>query len=331
MTERNLVSIIMPVRNSSDFLPACLNSILEQTEQDWELLAIDDNSSDNSAGILQSFSERESRIKVFCNQESGIIPALQSAYSHSRGNFITRMDSDDLMPPTKLETLKNKLLEAGLGHIATGLVEYFSGDVLGEGYRKYAEWLNQLSKEGRNFSEIYKECVIPSPCWMLYRSDFERCGAFNSPLYPEDYDLCFRFYGQKLKVLPAASTVLHLWRDYAARTSRTDPRYANNNFLNIKISYFLKLDYIPGKTLLLWGAGKKGKDIAKLLIEQNIDFTWITNNRNKVGLKIYGKSLTDQSSFVTDKRQQCIIAIANEVEQQEVRFIAGEMAVYCFC
>jgi len=51
-----------------------------------------------------------------------------------------------------------------------------------------------LTAKGNNFQEIYKECVIPSPCWMIYRTDMDKCQAFLPNRYPEDYDLCFRFY-----------------------------------------------------------------------------------------------------------------------------------------
>ena len=83
--------------------------------------------------------------------------------------------------------------------MATGLVKYFSETTLGDGYQKYEQWLNQLTLENRNFEDIYKECVIPSPAWMCHRDDLDNCGGFAQQQYPEDYDLCFRFYKNKLK------------------------------------------------------------------------------------------------------------------------------------
>ena len=81
------------------------------------------------------------------------------------------MDSDDIMTPNKLEVLHNTLTYNGEGHLAIGQVKYISHTIVSEGYLAYENWLNALTAEGTNYSAIYKECVIPSPCWMVYRSD----------------------------------------------------------------------------------------------------------------------------------------------------------------
>ena len=144
--------------------------------------------------------------------------------------------------------------------------------------------------KGANFQDLYKECVIPSPCWMVYRTDLEKCAAFRPNRYPEDYDLCFRFYENGLKIIPN-DQVLHQWRDYPNRTSRTDKNYADNRFLAIKVHYFLKLEMDKTRPLVIWGAGRKGKLIARQLIEYKIDFQWVCNNERKIGRDIYGQIL----------------------------------------
>ena len=93
---------------------------------------------------------------------------------------------------------------------------------------------------------------------MVYKTDFDRCGGFTPNTYPEDYDLAFRFYKQGLKCIPS-NEVLHHWRDYAVRTSRVDAHYAENSFLELKVNYFLELSHDKEKTIIIWGAGAKGK------------------------------------------------------------------------
>ena len=134
--------------------------------------------------------------------------------------------------------LLNSLQNLGRGHVAIGKVRYFSETGIANGYKRYEKWLNSLTIKGTNFDEIYKECVIPSPCWMVYREDLDRCKAFSSNVYPEDYDLAFRFYMQGLKPIKC-NEILHYWRDYPSRTSRTDNHYSDNTFLDIKSNYFL--------------------------------------------------------------------------------------------
>lgn len=315
--QQPLVSILIPFKNTVGFLPECLESILAQSYENWEVLAVNDHSEDSSKSILEKFSLRDSRIKVFENNGLGIIPALRKAYSESKGELITRMDSDDVMTPNKLKVMIDSLLTFGKGHLAIGKVKYFSDRGISDGYERYEKWLNRLTENGTNYSEIYKECVIPSPCWMAYRQDFDICWAFEPGRYPEDYDLTFRFYEIGLKCIPC-NQVLHHWRDYDTRTSRTSQHYAQNYFLDIKLHYFLKLDFDKNRSLAVWGAGSKGKTIAKKLIEQNIEFYWLCDNPKKIGKKIYGEEMLHFSKLNELKNPQSIITVANEEAQKMI-------------
>lgn len=316
--KRNLISILLPVRNAEKFLPACVESMLTQTEINWELIAINDHSTDKSFEILSLFSKKyPEQINVYHNQGKGIIPALELAYTKCQGEYITRMDADDLMEKDKLSSLKSILMENGRGHVATGLVKYFSDTQLGEGYKRYEEWLNALSSKQKNYEDIYKECVIPSPAWMCHRDDFEKCGAFEVQQYPEDYDLCFRFYQNNLKVV-AVQKVIHFWRDYSNRTSRTDPNYANQHYFDLKLPYFLALDHDKKRPLVIWGAGKKGKQLAKKLIDQKIDFHWVSNNERKNGKTIYDKLVQHFDKITQLQNPQIIISVASPEGQKEI-------------
>ena len=308
----------MPVKNTAQFLEQCLDSILNQTYSNWELLAVDDGSRDSSLSILKSYSEKDSRVKVFTNKGKGIIEALRLAYSKSSGELITRMDSDDIMTEDKLEVLSANLINKGKGNIAVGLVRYFSDNSLGEGFKKYESWLNDLITKGSCFDEIYKECVIPSPCWMVYRDDFEKCEALRPNRYPEDYDLTFRFYINGLKLI-ACNKVLHHWRDYATRTSRTDDNYADNTFIAIKADYFISQEYDKTKHLVVWGAGGKGKALAQILIKQNIDFSWICDNPKKIGKHIYDKKMLAFSELEKIENTQSIVTVANPKAQEQIK------------
>ncbi len=313
-----MVSILIPFKNTALFLQECLESVLHQTYQDWEILAVDDHSEDNSGHIISSYSQKDRRIKLFRNQGNGIIPALRTAYHHASGDFITRMDSDDIMKPNRLEVMYGSLQDYGKGHLAVGQVQYFSKEGISDGYWKYQQWLNHLTALGDNYAEIYKECVIPSPCWMVAKEDLEKCGAFRPNRYPEDYDLAFRFYEKKLSIIPC-QRVLHLWRDYPERTSRNHEHYAQNYFLDIKLHYFLKLDFDPARPLVIWGAGFKGKAIAKRLIQKRIDFIWLCDNPNKIDKRIYGKTMFHFSKMEELDLPQSIITVANSESQEEIR------------
>ena len=318
------VSIIIPFKNTAHYLPECLDSIVNQSYTDWEVLAVNDNSTDESYELLTSYSNKDERIKVFQNKGSGIIPALQTGYAKSNGAFVTRMDSDDIMRPNRLEVMVNSLHETGPGYIAVGQVKYFSDRGISNGYERYEEWLNGLTSTGNNFDEIYKECVIPSPCWMVHREDFEKCEGFKPQRYPEDYDLTFRFYEQGFKIIPC-DPVLHMWRDYDTRTSRTHEHYAQNYFLDITLHYFLKLNHDRTRPLVVWGAGFKGKKIAKGLKKQGLEFVWLCDNPKKIGKSIYGKELVHFEALQNLNNPQSIITVANENAQKEIRRYFSEL------
>lgn len=316
--QKPLISILTPFKNTENYLTECLGSILLQSYKNWELLIIDDGSSDDSYSIVENYAKSDSRIKLTKNDGSGIIDALKLAFKQSKGDYITRMDSDDVMSPDKLEVLLNKLLSYGRHHLAVGLVNYFSEEGISDGYERYENWLNELTLKGNNYSEIYKECVIPSPCWMIHRDDLIDCGAFNPNRYPEDYDLTFRFYKNNMKCIPC-SKVLHHWRDYSSRTSRTHEHYAQNYFLDLKLYYFLELNFDQTRILTLWGAGFKGKRIAKMLKKRNIPFVWICNNPKKIGKHIYDIELHNFSYLSELKNPQSIVTVANERSQERIR------------
>ena len=98
----NLVSIIMPSYNSSKFIEKSINSVLNQTYQNWELIIVDDNSKDNSLEIIKSF--KDSRIKSFHNGRNlGAARSRNRAIKKAKGRYIAFLDSDDLWKEDKLE------------------------------------------------------------------------------------------------------------------------------------------------------------------------------------------------------------------------------------
>ncbi|UTW68202.1 glycosyltransferase family 2 protein [bacterium SCSIO 12643] len=295
-----------------------LDSVISQTYSNWEILLVDDHSSDNSFQIVSEYCKRDSRVKLFKNSGQGIISGLRTAYSHAKGTYVTRMDSDDIMESQKLEVLLNSLIRNGRGHIAIGQVQYFSEQGVGPGYKSYEDWLNRLTAKGENYLELYKECVIPSPCWMMHIADFDICGGFNADLYPEDYDLVFRFYKHDMRCIPC-DQVLHQWRDYSSRTSRTHVNYADHTFIDLKLQYFLELHLDLNKSLVVWGAGKKGKRIANTLVEKNIAFTWVCDNPKKIGKQIYGQHLMHVNVLEDMNNAQNIVTVANPMAQREIK------------
>lgn len=314
-----LVSVIMATKDTEPYLPACLDSILAQTYPNWELIAVNDHSSDRTPEILKSYSMKDSRIRVFHSDRPRLIPTLQEGYRHVRGTLINRMDSDDKMPADKLEVLVKEWQKHGKGTVIAGGTKHFvdEGEV-GGGFLRYEQWLNDVARRSAHYEEIYKECVIPSHSWLAHRDDFDAVGAFDSDIYPEDYDLTFRFYSQGLKIA-GIDKVLHHWRDRSNRISRTWDEYKDNRYFDLKVRNFYSLDRDMNRPLVLWGAGRNGKDMAKLLLTYERGFHWVCDNTNKIGKEVYGIRLAHFEDIATLDHSQIMIVVASPDGQKEIR------------
>jgi glycosyltransferase involved in cell wall biosynthesis len=319
MTNQPLVSIIMAVKDTEPYLPACLDSIINQTYKNWELVAVNDHSSDRTPEILGEYAQRDSRIKIFHSERHKLIPTLKEGYQHLNGELINRMDSDDIMPSDKIEVLVNEWLKYGKGTIIAGGTKHFvdEGEV-GGGFRRYEEWLNEVAKSSSHYREIYQECVIPSHCWIIHKEDLDKVGAFEPEIYPEDYDLCFRFYKEGLSVI-GIDKILHHWRDRSNRISRTWEEYKDNRYFDMKLRYFYELDRDLSRPLVVWGAGRNGKDFAKLILEREDQFCWVCDNERKIGKDVYGIIMEDFKVILDLDNPQILVVVASPEDQVVIR------------
>ena len=97
------ISVIVPVYNVEKFLPQCLDSILTQTYDNFELICVDDGSTDNSGKILDDYADKDKRIKVFHQQNKGLVGARNSGADAASGKYLYFVDSDDATHPQLLE------------------------------------------------------------------------------------------------------------------------------------------------------------------------------------------------------------------------------------
>ena len=102
-------SIIIPVYNVEPYLRECLDSVLQQTFSDWEVVCIDDGSTDGSAGILQEYASRDNRIKVISQPNGGLSAARNTGLDNAIGDYILFLDSDDWIEQNTLECIHSQL------------------------------------------------------------------------------------------------------------------------------------------------------------------------------------------------------------------------------
>lgn len=104
-------SVIVPVYNVEEYLPACIESVLSQTFSDFELILVDDGSPDRCGEICESFKERDNRIKVVHKPNGGLASARKAGIQIAKGDYVFNLDSDDLIENDTLEYAYNKITD----------------------------------------------------------------------------------------------------------------------------------------------------------------------------------------------------------------------------
>jgi len=207
------ISVIMPVFNVSAYIRQAMNSVLCQSFQDFEVIVVDDGSTDDTPLILSNFARSDSRVRVFSQRNSGIVAALNRAVSEARGEFLARMDGDDVCLPKRFERQVQFLSDR------PGV------DICGCWYETFSAERSQRSVLPQTHEEIVCELLYSNPIChpsvFLRRLALEASGLRyrDTHLYAEDYDLWVRAAHQlKFANLPE---VLFRLRSHAERTTNT--------------------------------------------------------------------------------------------------------------
>lgn len=310
------VSILLPFKNAAQWIEETIGSIQNQSSENWELIAVDDFSTDESLEIVRAFAETDTRIRVYVNSINGIIPALQLGLSIASGEFITRMDADDLMPADRLELMVDKMRSLPKRSIVTGKVEYFSDKPVSQGYLSYQNWLNERVEKSDHFHHIYRECVVASPNWLARTEEVRECKVFSELQYPEDYDMTFRWMKNGFTIHGVNETTL-LWREHPERTSRNSDVYDQDSFFKLKLNWFYELEITDSIAVL--GAGTKGKIVADYFVNRQLDFNWYDLNWKKYGAPIYGKPILNIEQL---EGKKLLIAIYPKKKKPLLDFLA---------
>lgn len=308
------ISIIIPFKNAAPWLEETISSIIAQDNVEWELICIDDHSTDNSNEVIERF--KDSKIRIVSNQGKGIIAALQLGLEMADGDFITRMDADDIMTDKRLISMHDTLADSQLKTVVTGKVKYFSTGELSEGFFKYEQWVNERIDKNDHYNHIYRECVVASPNWMVRKSDLIESGIFDKLEYPEDYDLVFHWFENNFKIKSLEEVTL-LWRDHPTRTSKNSETYNQQALFSLKINWFVKL-HAKDQSIGILGAGTKGKMTTEILKSNNQSFGWYDLNHNNFNSPVNGHLIQDYNLIHED---QLLISIYPKQRESLLKFI----------
>jgi glycosyltransferase involved in cell wall biosynthesis len=189
LTNKPLVSVILPVYNADRFLSLAIESILNQTYKNFELIAIDDGSRDNSLDILKKYAKKDKRIKIIHNQKNqNIANSLNKGIKIAKGQYIARMDADDQSLPNRIESQVKYLLKHQNIVILGGQCKTIdiNNKIIG---RKLFPVTNNRICEA-----LYYENPIQHPTVIFNKKLIPKNFSWYNPTLPpaEDYDLFFR-------------------------------------------------------------------------------------------------------------------------------------------
>ncbi|EID29604.1 glycosyltransferase, group 2 family protein [Streptococcus mitis SK575] len=204
--ENQLISIIVPVYNVEEYLKQCLDSILEQTFSDYEVILVNDGSTDNSGLICQEYAEKDSRIRYFEKENGGLSDARNYGIEQAQGEYLTFVDSDDFLDKMHLNVLYTALVSNNVDISIVNYANYQTSNAtfylhtFGEYYEKnYSseELLDNLAILERNdlsFSTIWGK---------LYKRSVFSFLRFPKGVIGEDVALIYKIYTQVDKIVYA--------------------------------------------------------------------------------------------------------------------------------
>lgn len=194
-----MISIGIPFYNAQQYLGYAIGSVLSQTYENWELILVNDGSTDNSLNIANMYAEKDSRIRVISDGRNKKLPyRLNQLIEESTGDFIARMDADDIMHPERLEK-QLEFLEENERYdlVSTGLISIDNYNRI-QGYRKVDHLYD-------GFSILKTSYAVVHPSVMARRSWFERNKYSEEYPRAEDFELWTRTINNKdfkMAVLP---------------------------------------------------------------------------------------------------------------------------------
>ena len=268
-----LVSVVLPVRNAAATIVRAVASVRAQTLPEWELIVVDDGSTDGTREILRELARAEPRIKLIVQVPAGVAAAANAGVAAAQGKFIARMDADDESHVERLAAQVD-FLEARENRdvgVVGSLVEFGGDRVASAGYALHVDWTNSLLTPEAIALNRFIESPLVNPSVMFRRELVARHGGWRDGDFPEDYELWLRWLdaGVRMAKVPR---VLLTWHDAPTRLTRTDARYGPEKFFEMKAEWSAREvgrivpnppserrveDNVPcPRKIFIWGAGR---------------------------------------------------------------------------
>lgn len=237
-------SVLLPTRNCVQSLDSSIESILTQSKSDFELIAVDGNSSDGTWERLQELQKMDPRIRLMKQQERGLVAALNEGIQAAKGTYIARADADDLCHPDRFKTQSEFLQE----HPEVVLLASDFETIYLDGHRE----LNSIPTEHSALLRLlFKRNCIMHGSVMIRREGLLAVGGYSQAAQTsEDYELWFRL--ASVGRLASIPKVLSYYRITPGQLSTKDIRLRARNDFMMRLRVLMK-GIVPVHYILLLG------------------------------------------------------------------------------
>jgi glycosyltransferase involved in cell wall biosynthesis len=258
------VSVVLPFRDEERFLGEALASLRTQDMPNFEAVLVDDGSSDTSTTIAESFCAADGRFRIAACRGSGLVDALNTGLGEARGEWVARMDADDICEPERLGTQLREALSSGPRTVISCRVRSFPDDRVSGGFRAYEDWLNGLLTPAEIERNLFVESPIPHPTAFFHRRSVLDEGGYAERLLPEDYELWLRLWSRGFSFRRVEGMLLH-WRERPDRYSRRSHAYSLTSFYRLKARYLALVPCMSGRRVIMAGGGETATRLARCL------------------------------------------------------------------
>jgi glycosyltransferase involved in cell wall biosynthesis len=277
------ISVLVPVYDAAPWLASSLASLWRPSEADFEVIAIDDGSSDDSAEILERIAGREARLTVVRTPHRGLPAALNTVLARARAPLVARHDADDLSHRRRFEWQRATLDSRADIAVVGGRIRMFPAAETGLGMRRWARWHNALLGHEAMANEVLIDSPLAHGTAMIRREWLERVGGWQERGWAEDLDLWVRLLraGARFEKRPET---LYGWRQHRGSATRRDPRYRRERFVALKLEALAR-DFLAGRReALVIGTGESLARACRELADRGIAAQPIAGGRPSAGL-----------------------------------------------
>lgn len=272
------ITVLLPFRNAASTLDEAIASITAQTCTDWELVLIDNASSDESPAIAQRWAGQDARIHVISEPTVGIAHALNTGLQHAQGRCIARMDADDVSHPERLaKQMAYMDAHPEIGVLGTR-TRFATTVAKSSGMRWFVQWQNTILSPLDHYVKRFVDAPLPHPTVMFRRELVVQHGNYNSGPLPEDHELWLRWMDAGVRFAKLPEELL-TWNDHPQRLSRTHANYSVDAFFDTKVKWLAKWlkRKLGGRPVIIAGTSSLCQQRARLLEAEGIAISAFTD------------------------------------------------------